>query len=77
MARIHEIQPEVEIHNNAERVIDIRMTQAQVEDALITWLRLKGVDLPSQDIKTYSIVYHLGFSDNRSRYVDLIHKQKL
>lgn len=79
MARVHEIKPEIDIRDDAERVINIKLTQDQVEDAIMIWLRLKGVTVPSQHIKDYTINYNLSnyCSERMNSNVVLIHSQKL
>ncbi len=78
MAKVHEIKLEVNIHSAAERVITIYLTREQYKDALMTWLRLQGIDLPSQDITDYNICHSSSPYDKQgTRTITLIYKQKL
>lgn len=77
MARVQEIKPEIDIRDNAERIVTINMTQEQVMDALITWLRLKGVKLPSQCIDSYYVNVHSFCSHDTNGCAMLKYTQKL
>ena len=57
MTRIHAEVPEIvaSTTETTERLFTVSMTQEQLYDAIFTWLRIKGVTLPSKNTKQYVI----------------------
>lgn len=45
----------VEVSDSTIRTYTAKLTEAQVKCAVFDWMRLQGLDLPSQQIYDYSI----------------------
>lgn len=55
MARVNTPEVIVDISDNTERTVEFTLNKEQVYDALFTWMRLNGIDIPSKVKSDYNI----------------------
>jgi len=77
MARVNTPEVLVDIVDTSERVVTFTLNKDQIYEALFTWLRLKGIKIPSQSIDDYELRFLSWNNDMNKVEVKFFYKQKL
>ena len=73
MAKV-QIVDTIEVKDSTERTVTIQLNEAQIHDALFTWMRLNNVKLPSQELSDYNIQVHCESYTSGKRYALIVWK---